>query len=164
MGERPDQRRVLLGAHLLEQPERDEQQRRLVVVELQWRQQAPLADPPSAAGLLDVDAGVVAQGGDIPLDGARVHLELLGKLAGGQTDFGLTEPREELDDAELFLSLLIDAWHPTSLPGRRRLRGNAQRVAQQHRSVGHGSFRRRGEPHGCVHALGRHHHRARCPA
>ncbi len=90
MGQRADECRVLLRAHLLQEAERHEQQRRLVVVELQWRQQAPFADAPTAAGLLDVDTGVVPQGGDVPLHGARVHLELLGKLASGQPDLRLT--------------------------------------------------------------------------
>ena len=124
MGERTDERRILLGAQLLQQAHRDEQQRRLVVVELQGWEQAALADPPATAGLLDVDAGVVAQGGDVALDGARVHLELLGELPRGQADLRLAEAREQLDDAELFLSLLVDAWHATSLACRpRTLRG-----------------------------------------
>ena len=89
MGERTDERRVLLGAHLLQEAERHEQQRRLVVVELQWWQQAPFADAPPAACLLDVDAGVVPQRGDVSLHGARVHLELIGELARGEPDLGL---------------------------------------------------------------------------
>ena len=121
MGERADERGILLGAHLLEQAHRDEEEGGLIVVQLQRREQTALADPPATAFLLDVDAGVVAQRRDIALDGASVHLELLGKLLRRQAHLGLAQTREELDDAELLLSLLVDAWHGSSLAFRLRL-------------------------------------------
>ena len=133
MGERTDQRRVLLGAHLLEQAHRDQEQGRLVVVELQGREQAALADPPATAGLLDVDARVVAQRGHVSLDGPRVDLELLGKLPRCQADLGLAQPREQLDDPKLFLTLLIDAWHATSLTADAGVGPDGQRVTEERR-------------------------------
>ena len=133
MGERTDQRRVLLGAHLLQQAHRHQEQGRLVVVELQGWEQAALADAPSTAGLLDVDARVVAQGGNVSLDGARVDLELLGKLPRGQADLGLAQAREQLDDPKLFLTLLVDAWHARSLASRPGFRVKGKRVPEKQR-------------------------------
>jgi len=88
------------------------------MVELQRWKQAALADAPATAGFLDVDAGVVAQGRHVSLDRARVHLELLGELPRGQADLGLAQASEQLDDSKLLLSLLVGAWHATSLAGR----------------------------------------------
>src|SRR5580704_14579185 len=111
MGERADQRGILLGSHLLEQAHRHQEERRLVVVELQRWQQAALADPPATAGFLDIDTGAVAKGRDVALYRPRVHLQLVRELPGRQSDLGFTEAREELDDSELLLSLLVRAWH-----------------------------------------------------
>ena len=91
----------------MQEAESDQQQGRLVAVQLHRRQPAACADAQASVGFVDVDAGAVAQRRHVTLHGSLVDLQLIGQLLGGHARLGLAETREKLDDTEELLAGLV---------------------------------------------------------